>query len=277
MTDNRFEPVNKAHAIVEMVLFFEFVPSLSANNIQRLLALRSELEEDLPSSDVLTSVQVLLSDQGVKQEAKTGGIELRRFKPDGSLEWLIRISETSVSIHCLEYTRWESVWSKVNDYADKVFSKLSGANVTISKIGLKYVDQFMFHGDMKTYDVTPLLKQDSPLLHPHAFRSGSQWHCHTGWFEDAEALGQVLSQLNVDSTMASIQGNQHIVVVIDQTFTRHAMSEGELASYSVPTIVGLETRSRLVNWMHEANKRLLCELLTDSVRNRIRLYTEKTL
>jgi len=274
MTVNRFEPVHQAHAIAEMVMFFEFLPGFGTH-IERLIPLRSELESDFPSSDLLEVVEFHLSDQhSSTPKAKAGGIELRRFKTDGSFEWLIRITLQSISIHCLDYTRWNYIWAKVNSYADKIFAKLAGVDVGISGIGLKYIDQFVFHGALDDYNAELLFKRDSGLLHARAFSSGVQWHCHTGWFQEAENLGQFLSQMNVDSAINNTQAGQRAVISIDHTFTRRAQREGELTRYLTLGNTGLEARSHLAQWMHDANKELLSDLLVDTVRERISLNIE---
>lgn len=275
MSDNRFEPINKAHAIVEMVLFFEFVSGLG-ENIDRLLPLRSDLKDDFPSSDLLEVFEFQITPQdSQKTTSKAGGIELRRFKPDGSLEWLIRVAPTSISIHCLEYTRWKYVWERVNVYARKIFEKLLGTNVNISGMGLKYVDQFVFCGEPEDYDASLLFKHDNDLLHPRALSSGAKWHCHTGWFENVGEFGEILSQMNVDSIVSSMNGAQRAAVVIDHTFIRRVQLEGDMTAYILPGSAGEAVRSSLAQWMHDANKQLLNGLLIDTVRNRISLHADE--
>lgn len=275
MTVNRFEPIHQAHAIAEMVMFFEFLPGLGTN-IERLLPLRSELEADFPASDLLEVVQFTFGAQpSSAPQSKAGGIELRRFKPDGSFEWLIRITPQSISIHCLEYTRWKYVWDKVNGYADRIFAKLAGIDVGISGIGLKYVDQFVFQGELDAYNADLLFRRESSLLHARAFSSEVQWHCHTGWFQNAGSLGEVLSQMNVESAITNVHTSQRAVVVIDHTFTRRAQREGELTPYLTLSKTGLEARSNLAQWMHDANKELLSDLLIDTVRERISLNIDE--
>ncbi|MBD1995094.1 TIGR04255 family protein [Leptolyngbya sp. FACHB-541] len=278
MSDNRFEPINRAHAIVEMIFFFEFVSGLD-ENIDRLLSLRSDLKDDFPSSYLLETVEVEITPQTPqtprKMSSKTGGIELQRFKTDDSLEWLIRVTPTSISIHCLDYTRWKNVLEKVNVYVKKIFEKLLGTDVNISGMGLKYVDQFVFCGELKDYDASLLFKRDSSLLHLRAFSSGHQWHCHSGWFEDVREFGEILSQMNIDSIVSSIDGVQRAVVVIDHAFIRRAQLEGDMALYILPGKAGEEVRSRLAQWMHDANKQLLSGLLIDTVRDRISLHADE--
>jgi uncharacterized protein (TIGR04255 family) len=276
MSDNRFEPIYKAHAIVEMVVFFEFAQGLGGT-MERLLLLGSEMKGDFPSSNILQAVEVTFppNQQPTNQAVRNDGVELHRFKPDGTFEWLIRITSRSISIHCLEYTRWEDVWFKINRYISTIFRKLAGAEVVISGVGLKYVDQFVFHGEIENYDLSQLFKKDTPVLNSRAFSSGANWHCYCGWFQDMTGLGKVLSQMN---TTGIKQDGEHGVIVIDHTFTLHTHTEDTLLAPCLsPNSEGEEARSNIIEKMHAANKYLLSELLVDSMQQRISLCAEDTL
>ncbi len=276
MPDYHFEPIYQAHAIVEMVVFFEFAHGLDGN-MDRLLPLRSEMEQDFPNNDLLQSVEIIFpqNQQPANPEPKIGGIELRRFKPDDTLEWLIRITSRAISVHCLEYTRWEYVWPEVNKYIGIVFEKLTGTNVALSGMGLKYVDQFVFQGEIENYDLSQLFKKNTPVLNSRAFSSGANWHCNCGWFQHMTGLGKVLSQMN---TTGIAQDEKHGVIVIDHTFTLHAHTEDALLVPCLsPNSGGEEARSNIIEKMHAANKFLLSELLVDSMQQRINLCEEDSL
>lgn len=271
MVDNRFQPVNQAHAIVEMIVFFEFIQGLG-ENVERLLSLSSELSDDFPSSQILGFVELNLGQDAQQKQTisqatpKPGGIELRRTREGNSLEWLIRITRDSISIHCLEYTHWEDVWREINRYIAVIFEKLIGINIDIAAIGLKYVDQFLYQGDFQSYNAGLLLNQKSEFLHPKAFSSDCRWHCHTGWYEKTDAHGDILSQLNVDSYIAN-HNDKSVVIIIENTLSRRANNESELALY----FSSEDARANLVSFMHDVNKRLLCDLLIEEVQNQISL------
>jgi uncharacterized protein (TIGR04255 family) len=271
MSDHRFQPIYQAHAIVEMVVFFELAYGLEGH-MAHLLSIRSDMAQDFPSSDILQSIEISFPQN---QDPKNGGIELRRYKPDGTPEWLIRIISRTISIHCLEYTRWQDVWPKINQYISTIFARLSETGLQLSAVGLKYIDQFIFEGDIKDYDLSHLFKKDTSLLNSRAFSSGAHWHCHCGWFQEMPGLGKVLSQMN---TTGIAQDEQHGVIVIDHTFTLHAQTQDvPLATCLLPDLAGEDARSNIVKEMHRANKCLLGELLVDSMQQRISLCPGDTL
>jgi uncharacterized protein (TIGR04255 family) len=273
MPHNGFEPIYKAHAIIEMVVFFEFEQNLDTY-IDLLLPLLSEMSEDFPNGQPIRVFDLNISSQmpeGSPPSPKIAGIELQRLNPNGSLEWLIRIVGGSVSVHCLDYSRWEYVWPKMNQYFETVFAKLASIDENLIGVGLKYVDQFVFQGDLEDYDLSNLFKKDTPLVHPRAFSSGAQWHCNCGWFQDIEELGKILSQLN---TVGITQGEQSSVL-IDNTLTyRPQASQAPFASCLSPSQIGGGLRTKIVEKMHTANKHLLSDLLLDFIQQRISLYVE---
>jgi uncharacterized protein (TIGR04255 family) len=276
MSDNRFEPIYKAHAIVEMVVFFEFAHGLDGN-MDRLLPLRSEMEDDFPRSNLLQAVEIVFppnQQQASQETRRIDGIELQRFKRDGTFEWLIRITSRSISVHCLEYTRWGYIWPTINRYISTIFGKLAGTNAVLSGVGLKYVDQFVYQGEVKSYDLSRLFKRDTSLLHPRAFSSGTSWHCNCGWFQDMEGLGKILCQMNITGIA---QDEQCGIVVIDQTSVYHSQGEDTLLETCLSSDrLGEDTRSQVIEKMHTDNKHILSELLVDEVQTRISLYVEET-
>jgi len=263
--NNQFNPIHNAHAIVEVIVFFGFPQGeLGPHIVDRFLELKTELSEDFPSNNLFQMFEVKISEDYPSLHPKVG-FELRRLKIDDSIEWLIRITPDSISIHCLDYSRWNHVYPMVEKYSESIFEKLKGVGVSPSSIGLKYVDQFVFRGEPKDYDIANLFKRDSSVLHTRSFSSGCQWHSHSGWFEKIEGLGEVLSQINIDSV---IQEPQRYIISIDHTGTYHNQIEGE------NLLCDSTFRALFADRIHELNKSLLSDLLTDKMQRRINLGSE---
>jgi uncharacterized protein (TIGR04255 family) len=270
MSDHRFEPIYRAHAIVEMAVFFEFAQGLG--DMDHVLQIPSKMKDEFPESDKIQAFEVVFeqSQKPTDTKMRIEGVELKRLKSDESLEWLIRITSKSISIHCLEYTRWEDIWSQTNKYIGTIFKELQ--KFELSSIGLRYVDQFVFQGENEDYDLSYLFKKNTTLINPLAFSSGTNWHCNCGWFQDLKGLGNVLSHMNT----TGITQDDHSSVVIDQTFMFQAQGEGEnLAQCLLPDEKGEISRSNIIEKMHTANKYLLSDLLIDSMQQRISLCAEE--
>ena len=264
-----FDPINRAHAIAELVLFFEFSPDLR-EVLPSLHSLKDVLKEKLPNVEIPQLFQVEFSP---KQQSfrQVPGLELSRSLPDGTPAWIVNIAAPSVAIHCLDYTRWAAVWGEMRGYVGNVFNAIGAAPVSVSSIGLKYVDRFIWRGPEPDYDGALLFRTESGRLHPRAFKSGSRWHCHTGWFEQGATGEDILNQLNIDSGRHILDGAQVIIVSIDHTQILRATKPNQLAAYGSGSSQELE---KLVQHFHADNKNVLASLLTKTMNTRINLVAE---
>jgi len=116
-----------------------------------------------------------------------------------------------------------------------------------------------------------LFRTESGRLHPRAFKSGSRWHCHTGWFEQGATGEDILNQLNIDSGRHILDGAQVIIVSIDHTQILRATKPNQLAAYGSGSSQELE---KLVQHFHADNKNVLASLLTKTMNTRINLVAE---
>ena len=142
---------------------------------------------------------------------------------------------------------------------------------------MRWTDQFIYEGEDATYNVHELLDPESAYLHPRAFNSGNRWHCHTGWFDgDTTSDREVLNQVNLDAGPVNIQGAIRTAVTIGHTqMLRVTQTLDELAAFVPGNPSGLEALSALMEALHDGNKRLLKNLLTEPMCARIGLGTER--
>jgi uncharacterized protein (TIGR04255 family) len=96
--DGRFHPLNKAHAIVEVVFFIQFSREFSKPSLARFSSLRYDLENDLPKFSEVQKLSFAFGPDGSIAQQDLGGIELQRIKRDGNLEWMLRIHENVISV-----------------------------------------------------------------------------------------------------------------------------------------------------------------------------------
>jgi uncharacterized protein (TIGR04255 family) len=268
-----FEPLYQAHAIGEMVVFFEFEPSIEPA-YGLLLELKHKLASDLPKFSLEQEHHLDLAAATPALRQTLPAMVFQRFRSDGNLEWMLRTSQNTISIHCLAYTRWEEVWARCQRYADMCFERTNRTPIQLTGIGLKYIDQFYFRGPQETYDASLLFKKDSPLLHRRSFESGLRWHCHTGWFKLINGH-ECLSQLNVTSGQGKrADGEDVVAVAIDHTLMIRVPAGPPLTAYSAETSGDNTALSRLMTLLHNENKRVLIDLLTDSMAQRISLKME---
>lgn len=275
-----FTPINKAHAIVEAVVFVEFIPDLSGS-MTSLHGLIDQLKDELPASELQPMVRIELTAEGGHKVATAPAMSLtlRRVAPNAMPLWMMQVGPSAISVHCLDYTRWATVWPTCNKYLAHAFKALGAAPVDVSAVGLKVIDRFLYEGAVSAYDASKLFRRDSSVLHGRAFNSGARWHCHTGWFDqlgrDSGFAGrEVLNQLNCDSGMNLIEGQSRVVVTVDHTMMLRRGVEGGLAEFALPS-EGTDTPlHKLMGILHNGNKRVLAEALTEQMAKTIALNAE---
>ena len=268
-----FTPINQAHAIAEAIVFFEFAPDLTAV-LPTLLGLKETLKQDFPRQEVTQEYKLDVGPGGGALKQLPSGLQLSRFRANGAPEWMINIAPQAISFHCLDYSRWDPVWKEMKTYIRAVFHEMGAAHVSIGAVGLKYVDRFIWKGDVNGYDARQLFKTETPLLHKRAFESGPRWHCHTGWFHFGHSSGEILNQLNVDSGFVMLEGIQAVLVSIDHNQVLRSGAQGSLDQYGNvrKDSVALDD---LMKYLHDKNKITLDELLTEEVAKSIKLQASK--
>ena len=272
-----FEPVNKAHAIVEMVLFCHFEPEFDESAISSLMELEDDLKEELPRFRQVHGnyTEIDLSGQGLKSyQTRLVGIEMRKAGSEGSAEWLLRTDPFSVSVHCLDYTRWEEVGAKALDFLRRALHKIGATQSTPTALGLKYIDRFSYGGTEDRYDPALLFRRDTTLLHQRAFTSGMRWHCHSGWFEPLDNLPEeleCLNQVNIDAAFLTVSGARRHMTTIDHNAVVKGRHQENLADFLASNEDEHTLLHRLTETLHLVNKRVLMDLLTDEMAMRIHL------
>lgn len=263
-----FSPINGAHAIVEMALFVNFTPAFSLNTIKKLVLLEDDLKNYLPKANHVEKFDFKIeNDQLTNSSNKVlGGIELQRINEDGSIGWILRVSESSISVHCLNYTQWASVFDEAFGYLKAAFKRLEGGDSLISSVGLMYVDRFVHNKDPSTSNLSELFQEESDWVFKHAFNSKNKlWHNHIGWYEDLDEMS-CLNQLKTSASYVNINNNQKLVVTVDH----NAIISGESNDFKEDGD-SCKKLEEIMNKLHGMNKKVLGMLLTEEVSARINL------
>ena len=266
-----YSPINKAHSIVETVFFIQFNKPFSDSTKSKLIAIGDDLKDQLPKSNLINKTAFkfdmsALNNSSVN-EIEVVGIELQKTNDDGSLSWMLRIAEDIISVHCLDYTRWDDVWEKAKYYLNKSREHIGGRDNFISCIGLRYIDRFCYNGKPNESNLKELFKSNTHYISQTAFDNGPLWHCNSGWFEKPNDDIKYLNQLNVSADYLSIDGdNKTLSITIDHNISAIVEQHDDNKHQDLTSFM---------NNLHDKNKQLLALLLTDKITNQINLSLPK--
>ncbi|MCI0562739.1 MAG: TIGR04255 family protein [Nitrososphaera sp.] len=274
-----YSPINEAHAIVEVVMFVEFSPPFAESTIRKLIGIEHDVKSDFPKVSPVQMRVINVATDKITQilRDQTVGIELQSIRRDGSLEWMIRTTENAISVHCLDYSRWEDIWAQAKGYLDKAFRHLEGSDSFIASVGLKYIDRFVCNGDPEQSKLEDLFKKDTDLISKRAFSTGPLWHCHSGWFEDLSISSvKCLNQLNLDATFTNIKRNRKLVITVDHNAIAKIPPENNglsiLKGTDGPDGLSLDV---IMEALHDRNKAMMSDLLSEQMARRINLHAKE--
>ena len=273
-----FQPYRGAHALVESVFYLNFAPHLDEGQLRLLGNPFPELSDLLPEHNPLKSIQLKLDQTGSQSVSESpAGAEYSRLRSDGLNEWVVRIEAQALSIHCLEYTRWDEIWPKAKKIMLVVLERIA-SGTTISAIGLKNIDRFDFSGTEEQYDISGLFNLQSPKIPAEVADKGPLWHAHLGWFHNIAADNdlqgdaiQTLNQLNLAGSKERTPSGSKYFVSIDQNLMLRGEAEDQL------TVANKDHDyiDNVFRAFHQLNKDTLGELLTEPMRKRINLRRKR--
>lgn len=255
-----FEPRSGQHAIVEAVLGLTLQASFTPAQIEDLVARHDEWKQLLPR---LTSGQGFTFDLNGQQfqfpMGSAAGVMFDRVKPNGDLEWRLRVQGDTIFVNCLSYAGWSKVWDQAADLFRRSMSGLGG--VPVKGALLQYIDVFDWGGPVDEYNISNLMNFDSGAVPKTLLGRGPFWHLHEGWFRAEKTLppGRLLERFHADAVQ---EPNGRASVKFD------SQSSVEMADV-VPA--DDKTVASLFDTLHSLHKSLLGQFITPRIADRIGL------
>ncbi|QGG77747.1 TIGR04255 family protein [Pseudomonas syringae] len=269
-----FEPINRAHAVVETVFFFEFLERVIHDEASQT-KLRSALARHFTRVDSAPSMEFTI-DLATGASLQKQSDALNFIEPgegEGEILWMLRVNGLHASLHCLDYTRWDNVFEKAVDIFKAMFGSVKNDNGLVT-MGLKVLDRFEYLGAAEQYNIEQLFSRQSVHLTEKVFESDNRWHVHTGWFSEVEKNREILNQLSIDSSVHTDElGATKSYVTID-----HASTLKGLNPTIRDAVISFRDNEEYMNEvssiyrvMHESNKKVVLELLQPQVSKRLNL------
>jgi uncharacterized protein (TIGR04255 family) len=265
-------PYSDQHAIKTMAFVVEPERDISPDEFERLSVLEKKLKSELPRLVSHRAVTLNLgADGGATSNLHAGegpgGFTLDRLMADGTPEWALSLQPNFVRVLCNKYERWEGTWKKAQYYFDEALPIVLEDN-SIKAITLQYVDEFKIEGNVAEFRAEELFRTGSPYLTPVVFDAESLWHSHSGRFCTTEDGHRLLNVVNV-SLVAQEDG---VTAQIVMTHKIDAPTGGGLFSPDEDPRAGMD---RLMCLLHENDKQILSEVITDKYIELIGLVVKK--
>ncbi|MBK6998668.1 MAG: TIGR04255 family protein [Rhodoferax sp.] len=269
-------PFAGQHAIQSAVFALEFSTELDVGEIGRLRLAAKGLKNEFPklTDQHRTTVSFQMGpEQHPSASMDPGGFILERLGSEqGQLQAqplrVIVVSRENILIVINDYTRWEKFSFDISHYLTTLLKSIN-AQKGVSGISLQITDTFIWRSDPADLDLSKVFTIGSRYLVSNVFEPKALlWHSHHGFLVEQEdpIKFQQLDNINVSRNI--VAGTHQL-----QILTSHK------ATFPNPVYKILDaSREKIfsvLNLLHEKNKEILKNLLTDDVQLKVNLNGQR--
>lgn len=283
-----FNPVGRVHAIVETIFSIQFSGVLVADQlahcIEQLKAHEGINKFFYSPSQPIVELEFEMTETGPVPRANPVevGLNMTRVE-DNKLTWTFVFNNNNLSLHTFKYTRWDTegespVWPVAREFLNQALIWLSEVGMGVSRFSLKTVDDFRLNASAEYYNINELFNPDTAqrLLPPNIFqlKLPVQWHSQNGWFEPYPSKewgdAEILSQLNVFSDFRPSENAIIPMIRIEHSSSLSLKNRSPMKEDSY-----LDNLNTTYNSLHLHNKKLVGDLLTQDMKDRIGLVVDR--
>jgi len=268
----KFDPIRSPNAIDQAVFVIGLSKNIGKDNVDAIKGLKDRLASEFDEFNDIHMMGIELSPDGLNKpdkqvvgvECKTETKEQEHLLVAKRPDWLLRISENSIQINCLNYAGWGQAVGHVGHLLEILFESLTTTleGVSIIEITFQVNDMFIVSDADEGIDYSQLFNR-SKYLNENIWGAGVLWHLHSGWFESDDRAGNVLSVLNISTRTEVTIPDKHIVLV--EHLQKSTVDNGLSIEINKTEIEGL------FGVLHEKNKILVSDLFSDDIKGRIGL------
>ena len=270
MSQTEFAPINEDHAIEAVTFAVSMDQPLNGKTIETVKKSHDKWREDLPAIQLSQYFEVELAPQGPIQRPAGNAVVFAFLRPDGRPAWVFRFSGAEIAVECWRYTRFERIWSAAHGYLRAGLDIVRSAEPdrTVPLIAMQVVDKF--RAEVEPYKLSNLFKPNKHLADV-VFKVSPVWHNHVGWFQPLAGTNS-LQRINFDARREGPEED----VMSRPVFI--AITHLQQIRYGTPiSIVDFDADlddadlNNGIRAMHEANKAVMTDVLTDEMSARIGL------
>ena len=265
MNFDNLHPVSGDHAVQAVHFVVEWGDPLSSDLVLALAKLHTKFRSMgypnmVPQNRVSFKVEVGSNPSSAATHAIAG--YLFSQLPQEQLSRQISVTAENCTIMFPDYTRWGAVFGSVKEIL-KVILEEVGAHRPIRSIGLQYNDAFTWNDDPDELDLKAVFNNTS-VIPPNVFLQRGLWHLHHGYFESfsSPVPHTVLQNINVDMVEKGALRQLQILGSHKATL-KDVMWQ--------PFKKNKDHFLQMFEHLHALNKDMIRALLTEKVRERIKL------
>lgn len=180
----------------------------------------------------------------------------------GEVTRSVTISRQHCMIAVPDYSRWGVVFADVQSYLKIVLDEIAPQR-PVSAISLQYNDMFNWKDEPADLNLKEIFAENA-FIPTSVFQQKGLWHLHQGYMEEVSSPVQHSRLQNINVDMADTSG-QRVIQIIGAH--RATLREPLWQSHMKNKQVMLDMFSDL----HLANKKMLQQLLTKELGDKIRL------
>ena len=273
---SKYLPYSGQHSIQEAKIALHFLRESGQQDVERAQgAAETDLRDELPRSsefrEIAGTFDVTRQDAPVPipyGPMQLTGFEISKVKGDGRPARALRLVNNLLEVSVSDYERWEITRDDSLRYFQTALSVLPLDSNPVMAVNLQFIDRYTFNGPPHDVDVSLLFRDGSDYIARHCYASGPLWHCHTGWFESSDGDGgRVLHHLNIGSNIVDLSPAATVDHNVVFQFGVPRQSMGTLFEPPNET----DGISDILDRLHERNKTILRELLTQEMQSEIGL------
>ena len=262
---SEYLPYAGQHSIEEALVALQLQHGFDEQEMASARAsVEADLKDVLPRSAELRGGSITVDLSNLEAPVRQGpvssnlaGFQFSRVKGDGKPAQVLTLSDNVLSVNVLEYEGWNKVQDDGIKYITAVLASLSLAGNPVMTISLQFKDRYTFNGNYRDAQAALLFVKGNEYLSTRCFNAGPLWHCHTGWFDVADAGERVLNQLNIGSGMV----DQASTVTIDHRATFNLSTPRQSLEALLHPSGGSRCLREVLDVLHDKNKSILRALL----------------
>ena len=272
------QPFAGQHAIQSAALALDFSSELDIGEVGRLRAAADLMKAEFPNiadqQRAMVQMAVGVGQSGLPTTTMDAGGFVMERRPPSLLpsaippQRSIIVNRESVIIVINDYTRWDKFKSDAERYLSSLLSSVN-AQKAVASIGLQINDVFLWKADPADLDLAEVFAAKTPYLTPNVFSKDMLlWHSHHGYLKDEKSPAEHKQLTNINVARADVNGSQQL-----QILTSHK------AIFARPLYKFLDANrekiASVLDCLHLENKRILGELLSTALQEKISLNKSK--